>query len=102
MKWLVPVLIILLAFLQYQLWFSNGSYFHAWTLKHDLSKQQAKTQQLTERNKALEAEVKDLKQGHQAVEELARNELGMVKQGETFYQIVGGKLIKATPPPAES
>lgn len=89
MKWLVATLIGLLLMLQYQLWIGSGSYFYTWRIKHELAEQKQKTSELQDRNKILEAEVEDLKQGHQALEELARNHLGMVKKGETFYQVIG-------------
>jgi len=84
----VIVLILLLALLQYRLWFGEGSVRSIVKLKHQVAKQQAVNKKLAQRNKVLSAEVLDLKSGHLAVEERARNELGMVKKGETFYQIV--------------
>ncbi len=88
MKILLGIFIILLVLLQYQLWLGDGSYFHAWRLREQLIKEQKTSQTMTERNQVLNAQVQDLKQGHVAIEELARNELGMVKKGETFYQVV--------------
>ena len=88
MKSLLTVLIILLAILQFKLWFEDGGIADVYRLKKTVAIQDAKNKKLRERNLALEAEVKDLKQGHQAVEERARSELGMVKKGEEFYQIV--------------
>jgi cell division protein FtsB len=88
MKILLAILIALLLLLQYQLWFSSSGYLRAWHLRQALSKEQKTTQELTDRNKILEAEIQDLKQGHDAIEELARNQLGMVKKDETFYRIV--------------
>ena len=82
------VLIALLLVLQYRLWFGEGSYMHAWYLHRELSTQNIKNNKIQERNKTLMAEVTDLKQGHQAIEEKARNDLGMVKSNETFYQII--------------
>ena len=87
-KVLIFILVVLLALLQYRLWFGEGSVRSIVKLKQQVAQQTAKNRQLMQRNKALIAEVRDLKSGHQAVEERARNELGMIKQYETFYQIV--------------
>ena len=82
------VLLVLLLMLQYPLWFGDGGVASVWRLKEEVGAQQAENARLRERNQALEAEVEDLKQGLAAVEERARNELGMVKKGETFYQVI--------------
>ena len=87
-KILLLSLMLLLAHLQYQLWFGQGSYQSLQLMQQQLAQQQAITQQLQQRNQALIAEVKDLKQGLTVVEEYARMELGLIKQGEVFYQIV--------------
>jgi len=87
-KIVLYVLIGLLLALQYPLWFGNGGVLAFWQLQRELAAHQAEAAQLRERNRALEAEVLDLKQGLEAVEERARNELGMIKKGETFYQII--------------
>jgi cell division protein FtsB len=79
----------LLLLLQYPLWFGSGGVIAVWQLKREISTQQAENARLLERNNALDAEVKDLKQGSAAIEERARTELGMVKKGETFYQVIG-------------
>lgn len=81
-------LIALLLVLQYPLWFGNGGVMAYWQLQRELVAYQQELAQLRERNRALEAEVLDLKQGLEAVEERARRELGMVKKGETFFQII--------------
>ena len=78
----------LLAILQYDLWFGDGSLTAAWKLEQSISQQQKENEQLQLRNDALAAEVSDLKSGLAAIEERARSELGMIKQGETFVQIV--------------
>ena len=92
---LVPLgLLLLLAVLQYQLWFGVGSVPSAMRLKGQADAQAAENAGLIKRNAALHAEVADLKQGQAAIEERARTELGMVKKGESFYQIV------QAPPPA--
>jgi cell division protein FtsB len=88
MKVLIAVLILLLLILQYKLWFGDGNMREVWQLETTIEAQTAENKKLRERNLALEAEVKDLKQGLEAIEERARNELGMIKKDETFYQII--------------
>ena len=87
-RWLTLVLIALLFGLQYKLWVGDGSLAEVWQLRQSLAEQRKENEQLAERNAALEAEVKDLKQGLDAIEERARAELGMIKDDEVFYQIV--------------
>jgi cell division protein FtsB len=91
MKTLVVALVILAALLQYRLWFGDGGFVEVWNLHRAVEEQQQENAVLSERNKALEAEVKDLKQGLDAIEERARSELGMVKKDETFFQTVEEK-----------
>lgn len=91
MKWLLSLLILLLLLLQFRLWFSDSSLLEIWKLQQQISEQNAENAQLKERNAALQAEVKDLKQGMQAIEERARSELGLIKKGETFYQVIDDK-----------
>lgn len=88
MKWLAGILFTLLLLLQYQLWFGNNGLFRGWQLEQKVELQKAENAKLKERNKALEAEVRDLKHGMEAIEERARADLGMVKKDETFYQVV--------------
>lgn len=86
---LVVILVIVLVWLQYKLWVGDdGSLAEVAELKQAIKTQREQNELLRERNRALEAEVKDLKAGLDAIEERARNELGMIKKGETFYQIV--------------
>lgn len=66
----------------------DGSVPEILHLQEEVEKQQLHQQQLEERNASLAAEVKDLKQGHDAIEERARSELGMIKKDEKFYQII--------------
>ncbi len=86
-------LLALVILLQYPLWFGPGSVVNVLKLRKEISGQQAENARLAERNRALAAEVIDLKHGYAAIEERARSELGMVKQGETFYHV-----IETTPP----
>lgn len=87
-RWLTILLIALLLGLQYKLWVGEGSLAEIWSLHQAGEVQREENAGLKERNAALEAEVQDLKQGLDAIEERARSELGMIKDGETFYQIV--------------
>jgi cell division protein FtsB len=84
----VYVLLAILLLLQYPLWFGGGSVHSLWQLQREIDAQKIENARLKERNEALEAEVSDLKEGLAAIEERARNELGMVKKGETFYQVI--------------
>ena len=74
--------------LQYRLWVGEGSLAEVHTLRQEIAAQKAVLEQLEKRNRALQAEVADLKQGLDAIEERARSELGMIREDETFYQIV--------------
>jgi cell division protein FtsB len=87
-KWWIAFLVLLFFVLQYRLWVGDGSLAEVQRLRESLTVQEAENAQLRERNAGLEAEVRDLKQGLHAVEERARSELGMVKEGETFFQII--------------
>ena len=88
MRWLVLLLVFLFVLLQYRLWVGDGSLAEVWDLYQQVETQKQENQRLRERNQTLEAEVQDLKQGLEAIEERAREELGMIKDGETFFQIV--------------
>jgi cell division protein FtsB len=88
LKWLLSLLALLLLLLQYRLWVGDGGVPSVIQLQQDVQQQQQVKQQLEERNAALEAEVEDLKQGLDAIEERARSELGMVRKDEQFYQII--------------
>ncbi|KFX69970.1 cell division protein FtsB [Pseudomonas taeanensis MS-3] len=85
--WLFVVLILLLAGLQYRLWVGDGSLAQVTELSQQIDNQQGENERLLERNRILEAEVRELKKGMETVEERARHELGMVKEGETLYQL---------------
>ena len=85
--WLFVALVLVLAGLQYRLWVGDGSLAQVQALQQQIAEQQAENEQLLERNRILEAEVLELKQGTETVEERARHELGMVKEGETLYQL---------------
>ena len=88
MKRIPVILLILLANVQYHLWFGKGSYETLQALQNSIKQQQRENAALKARNETLAAEVDDLKQGLDAVEARARRELGMIKPGEVFYEIV--------------
>ncbi len=87
MRFLMVVLAVILALLQARLWLSNGGLREVWRLETEVARRIEDNARLATRNAALEAEVRDLKQGLAAAEERARTELGMIHSGETFYQI---------------
>lgn len=99
MKILAGVLLVLLLMLQGQLWFGQGSLPDLWRFKRAVEAQQEDNHQLQERNASLAAEVQDLKGGLEAIEERARSELGMVRRGETFYQVTDGADAADAPQP---
>ncbi|MFP5375078.1 MAG: cell division protein FtsB [Gammaproteobacteria bacterium] len=93
---LVLVLAVMLAWLQYRLWFGAGGQGELAQLREAIARQERDNAGRQQRNDALAAEVEDLKSGEAAVEERARSELGMIKPGETFYRVV-----EPSPPPAD-
>lgn len=88
MRWLVALLVLLLLVLQYRLWFGENGARQVMDLQTRIAEQEAENRQLAERNDALAAEVEDLKSGLAAIEERARAEIGMIREGETFHQVV--------------
>jgi cell division protein FtsB len=95
MRAVTLILIVLLLLLQWPMWFGKGSWLKVWDLNRQVVEQKRINQQTKARNALLDAEVQDLKQGTDAIEERARSELGMIKRDEVFYEIVedspGGK-----------
>jgi cell division protein FtsB len=98
MKLLALVLIALIALVQYPLWLGKGSWLRVWEVDQQIRAQRDINQKLQARNAALDAEVRDLKQGSEAIEERARSELGMIKQDEIFFQILEEPSRGAPPP----
>ena len=84
----IAVLFGLFLLLQYDLWIGEGSLATVWRLQQSIETQNKENKVLDKRNGALEAEVSDLKQGKDAIEERARSELGMIKEDETYIQVV--------------
>ncbi|MHB1231325.1 MAG: cell division protein FtsB [Burkholderiales bacterium] len=104
MRLLTLTLALLIAALQYPLWLGKGSWLKAWEVDQELAKQNDENARLKARNASLDAEVKDLKTGYEAIEERARSELGMVKQDEIFFQVLEEPkpATTAAKPPAKS
>ena len=94
----IMLALLALALLQHRLWFGHGSLPEVSSLAAQKAWQERENAALEERNAALAAEVIDLKEGLAAIEEIARGEMGMIKEGETFYQIIDSA---GYPPPAE-
>jgi len=91
MRALIVILGVAFLALQYRLWLSDDGFRAAWSLSRAVENQKTENAQLTDRNDNLEAEVRDLKDGLETVEEIARNDLGMIIEGETFYQVATGE-----------
>lgn len=87
MRWLSVALVALLLLLQYPLWLGKGGWLRVWDVDRQLQQQKEGNKKLETRNAGLDAEVRDLKQGYDAIEERARFELGMIKPDEVFVQI---------------
>lgn len=81
------VLLGLIALLQWPLWFGQGGWLRVWDVERQLGAQREVNQKLDQRNAGLEAEVRDLKSGHDAIEERARFDLGLIKPEEVFVQV---------------
>ena len=102
MNWPTLVLVVLIALLQYPLWLGKGGWLRVWDYDRQLQAQREHSQTLEQRNAALDADVRDLKSGYEAIEERARYELGMIKEGEIFVQVPQKTPLAPTPtPPAE-
>lgn len=87
-KWIPLVLLILLGTLQYRLWFGKNSIPDYLQRQNEVETQAQQNANLVQRNALLKADITDLKVGLEAIEERARNELGLLKQGETFFRIL--------------
>jgi cell division protein FtsB len=96
MRILTVILGILILLIQYPLWLGKGGWLRAWEVDRQVSVEKAKNTDLERRNGHLAAEVRDLKTGTEAIEERARQELGMVKPDETFYQYVEPPVAATT------
>jgi cell division protein FtsB len=97
MRALAYTLAAFILLLQYPLWFGKGGWPRVWSLERQVQEQKQTNVALAQRNGALDAEVRDLKQGFEAIEERARYELGMIKQDEIFFQVIGPASNGKTP-----
>ena len=88
MRILSLVLAALIVLLQYPLWLGKGGWLRVWEIDRQVNAQKDGNAKLRVRNDALDAEVRDLKQGYDAIEERARYELGMIRQDEIFFHIL--------------
>lgn len=88
MKIIALVLLFLLIWLQYKIWLQDGGIPEIVQLQQEVEQVKTEVQKLSERNLSLDAEVTDLKKGLDAIEERARSEMGMIKQGEVYYQVI--------------
>lgn len=91
MKIVLVLLVVILSYLQLRLWVGDGSYAEIAKLNHAIDKQQRLNTRDQERNRVLAVEINHLKNGLSSVEELAREDMGMIKPGETFYLVVDNK-----------
>lgn len=87
MRWSTLVLAVLILLLQYPLWFGKGGWYRVWDMDRQVAAQREVNQKLEQRNAALDADVRDLKSGYDAIEERARYQIGLVKEGEVFVQV---------------
>jgi cell division protein FtsB len=101
MRLLFVGLLLLAGLTQYPLWMGRGGWFDVWDLQMKVSDQRTVNDGLASRNKALAAEIEDLRTGTEAAEERARSELSMLKQGEVFVQVLPAGVkapdVKAAP-----
>jgi cell division protein FtsB len=109
LRWLALAFVALIAALQYPMWLGKGGWLQVRELDRQLAAQRDANARLKVRNDALDADVRDLKSGREAIEERARSELGMVKQDEVFFQLqqkteqgAGTPPAPATGPPSEN
>ena len=92
MRWLLVILLVLFVGLQFRLWVGEGSLAHRSELNRQLEEQEHENQALRERNALIATDVESLKTNLNAIEEKARADLGMIKQGETFYLVIDKNL----------
>jgi cell division protein FtsB len=100
MRALTLVLVALIVLIQYPLWLGKGSWFRVWEVDQQIRAQREANRRLQARNAGLEAEVRDLKVGLDAIEERARSELGMIRQDEIYFQVLEAPPAAAPDEPA--
>ena len=91
MKILIGVLVVVILALQYRLWFGEGSLEQVAFLKREIERQKLENERLQERNRMLMAQIEELKTGLESIEAKARADMGMIKEGETFIQLIPGE-----------
>jgi cell division protein FtsB len=96
MKLLTLALLVLLGAIQYPLWIGKGGWLRVWEVDQQIETQREVNARLKARNAALDAEVRDLKQGLEAIEERARSELGMIRHDEIFFHLLEDKARTAS------
>jgi cell division protein FtsB len=103
MRLLIFILLGVLVALQYRLWVGAGSQAELHALRQEIVQRKAELERLRNRNLQLQAEVEDLRNGEAALEERARDELGMIKAGEAFIQVIehGKEPDPPAPPDTE-
>lgn len=101
MRWLIGLLLVALLGLQWSLWFGEGSWRYVQELQDAKRLQQVENERLRSRNRALEAEVEDLRSGTEAVEERARRDLGLIREDEVFFFPVEPEPGAPSGPPVE-
>lgn len=87
---LVAILLLATLALQARLWFGEGSLRHVASLRKQVAELEAENAVLADRNRLMVADVEDLKSGLDKIEEIARRDLGMIREGETFYRVLDG------------
>jgi len=95
---LLAIMVLVLVLLQLKMWFGEGGFRDVQRLEQRVEEQAMDNEMLAQRNRELQAEVEDLRQGLEAVEERARSELGMIKEDEEFYQVVPGQKSEPEEP----
>jgi len=95
-KIIALVLLVLLIWLQYKIWLQDGGIPEIVQLEQEVEQVNIEVKRLQERNQSLDAEVKDLKKGLDAIEERARSEMGMIKEGEIYYQVIESEKDKSS------
>ena len=101
MRALAIIFVLLIAALQYPMWLGKGGWLQVRETDRQLALQREANAKLKARNAALDADVRDLKTGSEAIEERARSELGMIRSDEVFFQLQPGGVPKALPAPAK-
>jgi cell division protein FtsB len=98
LRWLAFIFIALILALQYPMWLGKGGWLQVHETDRQLAVQREANEKLKARNEALDADVRDLKTGSEAIEERARSELGMIKPDEVFFQVQPTAVMPKAPP----